>query len=451
MKKSNLAGWKDVFIFTLTQTLKSKAFLVTYAILLVLILISMPLVTILTNRGTEDPNAPSPIEKVYVENKTTLPDMDFSLLTNQEAFQNISFVALEEDYKAVEDRIDSEEQTSVLLTISEEDSAYSLAFVKAGSGPVKDRSLEQLGSATMEQFEAFRIQALGISDEQVTLLQAPVTTAVSLTDTEGNAIEKEDTSISFNEYWLMYGILFVVLMVNTMGSTQIATSIVTEKSTRVVEYLLISVKPLALMVGKILATLIAVLVQMVSMVVMVFISNRISAGLSEGNGTSLLSTYLPKNIFENMNLVNILFCFLLIILGFIFYATLAGLAGATVSKLEELNEGLTLFTFTNIIGAYIAIGALGTLIGSGTNTFVTFTLLFPLSSPFILPGAILIGKATIPIVAAAIVLQIIFILLLFKFVAAIYETLILHTGNTIKLKELMRISKLIQKGGKVNE
>ncbi len=451
MKKSNLTGWQDVFSFTLVQTLKSKTFLVSYAILMALVLISMPLITMFMNSGKEDPNAPSPIKMVYVENKTTLPDMDFSQLTKQEAFQNITFVALGEDYKVVEDRIDTEEDTSVLLTILEEATSYSLSFVKSGSGPVKDSNLEQLGNAVQEQFEAFRIQTLGISDEQITMLQAPVTTAVALTDTQGNVIEKEDTSISFNEYWLMYGILFVVLMVNTMGSTQIATSIVTEKSTRVIEYLLTSIKPLALMVGKILATLIAVLVQMVSMVVMVFISNQISAMISGGNKTTLLSEYLPKNIFENINIFNIILCFLLVILAFVFYATLAGLAGATVSKMEELNEGLTLFTFTNIIGAYIAIGALSTLIGSGLNPFVTFSLLFPLSSPFILPGAIIVGKVSAPIIAAAIALLIISILLLFKFVAAVYETLILHNGNTIKLKELMKISKLIRKGGNVNE
>ncbi len=451
MKKSNLTGWQNVFSFTLIQTLKSKTFLVSYTILVALVLLSMPLITLFTNGAKEDPNAPSPINKVYVENKTTLPDMDFSQLKEHAAFGHISFVTLGEDIKSVENRIDTEEDTSVLLTLSEDTSGYSLSFVKSGSGPVKDSSLEQLGSAVQEQFDASRIQTLGISNEQLTRLQAPVTTAVALTDTQGNVIEKEDTSISFNEYWLMYGILFVVLMVNTMGATQIATSIVTEKSTRVVEYLLTSIKPLALMVGKILATLVAVLVQMITMVVAVFVSNLISAALSSGNRNSLLAEYLPKNIFENINIMNILLCFLLIILAFVFYATLAGLAGATVSKMEELNEGLTLFTFTNIIGAYIAIGALGTLIGSGLNAFVTFSLLFPLSSPFILPGAIIVGKVTAPIIAAAIALQIIFILLLFKFVAAVYETLILHNGNTIKIKELLKISKLVRKGGTINE
>jgi ABC-2 type transport system permease protein len=226
-----------------------------------------------------------------------------------------------------------------------------------------------------------------------------------------------------------------------MASTQIANSIVTEKSTRVVEYLLTSVKPLALMVGKIIAMLTAVLIQMIAMVAALFVSNQVSSTFSPDESESLLSQYLPQHIFQNINLINIILCLLLIVLGIIFYATLAGLAGATVSKLEELSEGLTLFTLTNLVGCYVGLGAANVLMASGMNGYVIFSFLFPLSSAFVLPGAILIGKASIPLVIGAIALQVIFILLLFQFVSKVYETLILHNGNKIKLKDLFKISK----------
>ncbi len=197
------------------------------------------------------------------------------------------------------------------------------------------------------------------------------------------------------------------------------------------------------MIGKILAMLTAVLFQVISMIVALFISNIISRGLSSSSGESVLSQFLPKNIFQNLNITNIIFCLILIGVGMIFYATLAGLAGASVSRLEELSEGLTLFTLINLIGAYVGMGAASVLMASGINGFVIFSFLFPLSSVFILPGALLIGKVTLPFVAAAIALQIITIMLLFKFVAKVYETLILHNGNKIKLKELIKISKTV--------
>ncbi len=442
MKKSNLAGWKDVFSFTLVQTLKSKAFLISYIILITLSLLSMPLINKIFNSGNEDVNAPSPIKKVYVYNSTSLQDIDFSKLLTEKKMNHILFETAPEEYDALSKEVEKE-TSSVILTITEDANMFSLHFLKASKGPVKDTHIQALGDALAKQFQLLRINALGITEEQNAMLNAKIETSISAADVNGEVILKEDTSISMAEYWFIYGILFFVLMANMSSSTQIASSIVTEKSTRVVEYLLITVKPLALMVGKIIAMLFATLFQMISMVIALFVSNRIISAITPGNSSNMLEQLLPKDIFQNINILNILLCFILVMLGMIFYATLAGLAGATVSRIEELNEGLTLFTITNLVGVYIGLGASGTLVGAGINPFVVFAFLFPLSSPFILPGAILIGKATLPLIGIAIVLELVFILLLFRFVAKVYETLILHNGNTIKIKELIRLSKTV--------
>ncbi len=442
MKKGKFSGWRDVFSFTLIQTLKSKAFLVSYIIFLVIAMVSVPIINIISSKSlnTDEPN---PIKKVYINNATTIENMDFSDTYTDLALNNIVFEPMKEDYNIVADRIEATEHESVILTVTESEGIYSLNFVKASKGPVKDSHMQSLQSIMTKHFELFRIKALGITDEQQEMLDAKVETIVNIVDVKGFPIVKVDTSISYTEYWFIYGILFVVLMVNVMASTQVATSIVTEKSTRVVEYLLISVNPLALMIGKILAMLSAVLLQIISMMVILFLSNKVSAALLPSNGTSALQQYIPTNIFNNLNIVNIILCLILIILGLIFYATLASLAGATISKIEELNEGLTLFTFTNLIGAYVGLGAANVLMAGGINGFVTFAFLFPLSSPFLLPGAIIVGKVGLPMVAIAIVLQIVFIYLLLLFVAKVYETLILHNGNKIKLKELVHLSKTV--------
>ena len=77
--------------------------------------------------------------------------------------------------------------------------------------------------------------------------------------------------------------------------------------------------------------------------------------------------------------------------------------------------------------------------GQRMNAYVIFTL--PLSSTFILPGAIHVGRSSPLIICIAVVLLAAFIVLLFRFAARIYEVLFLHTGNTIKLKQLFKISK----------
>lgn len=446
MKKSNLTGWRGVFSFTLIQTLKSKSFIVSYIIMVTLAMISMPIINMITSGNSADSDTPNPIQKVYINNETTLPNMDFTGLLEEKSLTHIAYEKMQESYDAVADRIQTQENDSIIMTVSDKDGMYNLSFVKASEGPVGKGSLQQLGNALVEQFDTLRINTLGITQEQLEMLNAPISSSVSMTDVNGAPVIKEDTSISEIEYFFVYGILFIILMVNMMGSTLIATSIVTEKSTRVIEYLLITVKPLALMVGKVLAMLIAVLLQMGSMVALFFVSNIITTSFLSDTGESIMTQYLPDNIFANLNIINIIFCFIIMLLGLVFFAILASLAGATVSRLEEIQEGLTMFTIISIVGAYMGIGAASALMGSGESAYVTFTLLFPLSSPFILPGALLIGKANLLIVALATVLLILAIMLLFKFVAKVFETLILHNGNTIKPKEIIKIFKTVKEG-----
>lgn len=443
MNKGNLTGWKDIFTFTLVQTLKNKAFIISYIVLLVLMLTSIVVMHVIASGGSSAVNEPNPVKKVYVNNETTLPTMDFKEVLKDKELSHLVFEEIKEDYAVVSARIQDKEQASIILTIAENQDHYALSFVRANGGPIKESTLQPLAASITEEFEAFKMNTLGIKAEQLAMIHAKISTKVYMADANGVEIVNEDTSISYSEYWFIYGCLFIIMMINIMASTQIASSILTEKSTRVIEYLLTSVKPLAIMVGKIMAMLTAVLLQVISLVIILSAASKLLNALSPTGGADVLSQYLPKDIFQNLNITNFVFCLILVALGMTFYAALAGLAGASVSRLEELNEGLTLFTFTNIIGAYIGIGAASVLMASGMNAYVIFSFLFPLSSAFLLPGALLVGKASLPIVAAAIVLQVVSIILLFKFVARVYETLILHNGNKIKIKELLKISKSV--------
>ncbi|MDD4113025.1 MAG: ABC transporter permease [Herbinix sp.] len=438
--KSNITGWKDVYSFTLKQVLKTKAYRISYIILVLVVLLSMPIAAKLLFNNAENENGPSPITKVYVNNMTQFTDVSFEDIKSIDSFKHIDFEPMNKDYNEVVGQITEDERHSIILNISEENGAYSLHLSMIKDGPLKKSQLQRLGDVLLSSFTNSRMESIGVSDEQLTLLQTPVVSKITMTDINGEEILDEDTSISLSEYMFVYGILFFVMMTTVLMGTQVATSIVTEKSTRVVEYLLITVKPLALMIGKVFAMLTATIIQMLSMVAALVISNKISANYSSGNG-SLLSQVLPSDLFANINIMNLLLCIVLVFLGLLFYAVLAGLAGATVSRLEELNEGLMLFTIVSMVGIYIGLGAANTLMSSGTNTYIMFAFLFPLSSPFILPGAILVGKASLLLVGIAIVLQLAFIVILFRFVAGVYETLILHNGNTIKIKELLKIAR----------
>ena len=447
--RDKLTGWKDVFSFTFRQTLKSKAYKGSLIILLFISFISMPLLNLFL--GNTAKTIENHITKLYVKNETSLLELDFSGLNVYEPYQAIEVISIPDStaFETIIEKIQTEETSTVAVWIQSIGTEYFLQIYYSKAGKVIGQEVEQFSQTLKNYFETEKMRLSGLNKEQIEIALEVVTTQTYISDENGLEVVEEDTSITQNEYWFIYGLLFIVLMVSTMSASQVAMSIVSDKSSKVVEFLLTSIRPLAIIVGKVLSMLLAVVLQLFSVGIVVFISGKISNYLFPEAGNPL-SGILSADILNNLNLGNFLLCLIMISLGLVFYATLAGLSGATVSKVEEVGEGQMLFTIVDLIGAYIGIGAAGGLLGDGVNAFVIFAFLFPLSAPYILPGAILAGKAGIGLIIGAMALELVAVILLFLFVARVYEVLILHNGERVHLKEMFKIFKT-SKGGSHHE
>ncbi len=437
MTRDSIRGWKYVFTFTLIQMLKSKAYIVTMAIMIVMAMVSMPLMNLIMTDGISDGSEQSAMEKIYLHNLTLYRDIDLqSELT--EAYQHIVVEEPSENMEQLQKRI-AEEVNAVALILMEDEQYCYIQFLRSPDGNVTTYELSLLGESIQNAYTKAKVKTLGLTEEEMIFFETSVSASSSIVDTE-DAIVLEDTSISDVEYWFVYGMMFIVLMTCVMGSSQVATSIIQEKSSRIVEYLLTSIRPLALIVGKVLAMLTAVLLQMIVLIFSAFVSSKIGEAIS-GTGTNMITQYMTPEMLSSLNIGNIILGLIVAGFGMVLYATLAGLCGATASRMEEAGDSQMLLTFTSLIGFYIGMGASTTLMTSGDNAFVTFALIFPISSAFLLPAALLIGKANVITAVIAIVVLLLSIALMFQFVAKVYETLILHNGSRIKMKEVIAMAK----------
>ena len=165
----------------------------------------------------------------------------------------------------------------------------------------------------------------------------------------------------------------------------------------------------------------------------------------------MITEYMTPEMLSSLNFGNIVLGLIVAGFGMILYATLAGLCGATASRMEEAGDSQMLLTFTSLIGFYIGMGASTSLMTAGDNPFVTFALIFPISSAFLLPAALLIGRANTLTAIIAIVVLLLSIIVMFRFVAKVYEALILHNGSRIKMKEVFAMARQVKKGAKTHE
>lgn len=283
------------------------------------------------------------------------------------------------------------------------------------------------------------------------LVDAPIITEVkryNQESTSGNTDKNKNIgdvkALSLSEYSLVLAVIVIIIMFFAFGGEAVASSIITEKSTRVIEYLMTSVRPLAIITGKVLAMLTVTLLQFALLGLSFILSCFLKRSMyPQGDLLPAILKGIPiKEILSNTSPVNLILTLLIFIGGFLFFALLAGLTGATVSKIEELAEGIMVFKLTLIIGAYLSMAVcIAGLSGNSGGILDYAAYLLPISAVFITPIYLLLGRAAT--IWGVVSLLILFLSLagLALFTAKVYEMLILHQGNRLKFKDLFSMSK----------
>lgn len=468
MKKSDYTGWQEVFYFSLIQGMKGNAYICFLVLAAVILLASGPVTGLIDLMDTGVEVYHSGVTDFTIYDEVDLP-IDYSKSLTDFAFINVKINStptqtFEEHVKALEEKSKdkgSNNRELIVQVVYEEAGYFNLTFVKAANAAVKGEDCKKLAQAFIAFFDEARINAIDVSQEQLDFLNRPVASELKFVTDTGEVVSEKrvNEGISMEEYMLLTIGIIGVLLVITLSGNSIATSIVTEKSTRVVEYLTINVRPLALIMGKILAVLLMVLVQLVVMGasygmstllrLVVFGTDADSAVTSTGEAPVEVSAVM--NLLSDIGGMDIVVAVAVILGGILFYCILAGLAGASVSRLEEMNEGLKLYNMLVIVGTCLGIVMCVSMLNSGDNQlFINICSLLPISSPFVVPICVLIGKLPMGIALTSLVILLIVTGFLFSFTAKVYEALIFYNGNAMKFKDIWQIAmkrKIAEKKG----
>lgn len=480
--KNKIKGWSDIFKFTYIQGMKTKSAIITNIILCVIALVSMPVMTIIEGKDSDKPKTKTTIEQVKVIDNTGLNIIDdLELLKSEDLYgedesklyvdleyklAEINYEELDEDSDIKDIYIfEEDEKNAVYLEMTGvEDSIY-LSVVYDGKSNVKSEDAEDFKIFVENNFDKVLIKKYGVDEDTLKIMDCEVVTnvkkaevtnnsesvisgesaentkdeSVNGSEAEGNADEKEGKDYS---YPIIYGLLMITMFILAFGGERIAMSIATEKTSKVMEYLMTSVKPMAVVVGKILSSLAIIFTQVILIGISFIVSSVINKMLNGGKIIpDMLVNIIKSKTLSSANPGTILLGVLILVGGFIFYALIAALAGASVSKLDELADGVKLFTFTLLIGAYIGIFIVSSDMYEKSNALIYAAELFPITSLFITPGTVITGYTGVVMGIASLVVMIIGIILLTLFVSNVYESMIYYNGQTLKLKDIINISK----------
>ena len=118
--KNKLSGWKDVFSFTLTQTLKSKPFIVSFVIMMVLALVASPVMSMISDVDSGNENYT--ITKMYVYDETGYFNEDTVVPMLKDGGWEVQVAQgvapLDKEYEELCARVDKLETSAVILSIT---------------------------------------------------------------------------------------------------------------------------------------------------------------------------------------------------------------------------------------------------------------------------------------------------------------------------------------------
>ena len=219
-----------------------------------------------------------------------------------------------------------------------------------------------------------------------------------------------------------------------MYGTMVMNGVVEEKSNRIVEVMISSVKPFDLMMGKIIGIGLVGITQLLIWIVLIGGVLASAGTLFPQSGMEDAGSPLDVNLLLSVNWIEIVICFLLFFIGgYLIYASIFSIIGAAVDNAQDTQQFVLPVTLIFVFALYAGIYS----IQNPDGPLAFWCSLIPLTSPIVMMVRIPFG---VPIwqVLLSIAILYISIVLVVKFAAKIYRVGILMYGKKPNIKEVIK-------------
>ena len=435
MEKRKLSGFLPVFKYTLQSQMKNAKYLKITFICAAIIILGIGIAMFIVSEPDEVEEFN--IKKVNVCDETGLGIPDYKMYAEAYEDKDLAGIDFGECTNAKEFVTkDSGMFQGVLVVQKETEEGFVLEIVTSASADIASENLDILAMSMSQYFQMHIYSGSGLSAEALT--QALIGVSYNISD-----IGDEETEMGKEIVTLLVGMLFmmVVYFMVLMYGQQICAEVSIEKTSKLVEQLLVSVTPYGLVSGKILAIISSSIIQFLIWVVSVFIGifgGDFVAGLVYEDYESKISVYLDylSEWFGEMafGIDTIIIAVLLMVVGLVFYLIIAGLAGSMVTKPEDTSNVQAIFVFPLIIAFFFVMFAF--MEGEGKVGMLYHFI--PFTSAMVTPGAVLLGDVSIWIGLVSILITVIGAIVLLYLSARIYKALLFFTGKKLSIKAILK-------------
>jgi ABC-2 type transport system permease protein len=253
-----------------------------------------------------------------------------------------------------------------------------------------------------------QLSEAGLSQQQVTSLQSiqpPRQVAVGQVDDQGRA-------------GAGFAVGIVLYLALTFAGSAIATTVATEKSTRISEVLLAVLRPSQMIVGTVLAIGTITLGQLLVLATPLAIAVRVTDKIG-----------LPAVAAGDIGLAVAWF-----VLGFVLYSFMFAGAAALVDKITEVSSAILPVTMILVVGYMLGVTI---VMADPSGGWSVAASIFPLTAPMAMPIRWASGLVPIWQLLLAMALTAATAMLLVSAASAIYRRALVITGRRVRLREVI--------------
>lgn len=272
---------------------------------------------------------------------------------------------------------------------------------------------------------------LGISEEQRAAIDRG---KLDLNEVNIND-EKADSGLASGIGYIAGFLIYFILLI--YGS-QVMMGVMEEKTNRIAEVMVSSIRPFQLMLGKIVGIGLVALTQFLLWIVFAVIIYNITKASGSGNAISSMIGEVD-NTLSKVNVPLVLVCFGFYLLGgFFFYSSLFAAIGSAVN--EDMREAQSL-SFPITLLVIFSIALMAPVIADPTGDLAVWASIIPFSSPIIMMARIPFGiPGTVPWWQLGLSMALLIGGFIFTtwFAGKIYRTGILMYGKKPSWKEMLK-------------
>lgn len=449
VSKNDFTGTGKVYRFTLSQMLKGKANIITMLIFFLITAASIPVMTLMMGGKKEDVSdqtSPSGIKTVYIQNDTGYQlDME-GIPLKDEMFKDTEFVDVgpseaeptdaessDTQYKGKKwseetyESLITKEEAYVHLRRDTEQMCFTISAYTLEDKDFSDESLNSCTGLLYGVLDEARYAGQEVTSEQSAALRGFYETNVQ---SVSEYLEEED--VPFDARFgvqMIYSVLLMILC--SFSAAFIIQKVIEEKASKLAELLMVSVKPLAMLLGKILAVMTYVFGLLAAIAVVAGISYVVTGQFADTSvlWRQMVSAGITSEILR-LSPVTVLILVISLLLGYLQVSLISGLLGTGCSSTEDV-EPANLAVVLLVMAGYMAATITA---GFGNNPVLTCLVsLCPVASMFCAPARYIIGDIGFGMLVFSWIIQIAVILLLAYVCARLYRALMMYRGSRMKI------------------